>query len=97
MGTQAVLNDITEGKAERYIENRSCSVCDSNSKDREKLDQNDLDLLTESTTRLKLIGRMFWEMDSFDKVELGTVAIMLNNEARHISELVESLETRLGV
>ena len=96
MAQNAVLNDITEGKTEQFIEGRSCVNCDSNSKTRQKLDQSDLDELLECTGRLKLVGRMFWEMDGFDKEELGTVAIILNKEADHIFELMENLSVRLG-
>ncbi len=96
MGNAAVLNDITEGKAERYIENRSCANCDSNRESRRQCDQADLDQLLESVNRIKLIGRTLWEFETFDKEERGTVAIMLNREADHLFEIMGSLECRLG-
>ncbi|MDO9582703.1 MAG: hypothetical protein Q7J24_06295 [Desulfomicrobium sp.] len=96
MAMQAVLNEVTEGKVEQCIGNRSCANCDSNSKTRMELDQADLDLLLESVNRLKLIGRTLWEFETFDKEERGTVAIMLNKEADHIFEVMGNLETRLG-
>jgi len=96
MGEAAVKIHEGEGKAGQCIGNRTCANCDSNSKTRQKLDQADLDQLLECTGRLKLVGRMSWEMDGFDKEELGTVAIMLNKEADHIFEIMENLSTRLG-
>ena len=88
MGTQAVLNDITECKR--------CENRESNRESRRQCDQADLDQLLESVQRLKLIGRTLWEFDSFDKEERGTVAIMLNREADQIFEIMGGLETRLG-
>lgn len=96
MGEAAVKISGVDGKAERYIEHRSCANCDCNSKTRMELDQKDLDELLESVQRLKLIGRMFWEMDEFSKEELGTASIMLNREADQIFETMENLSARLG-
>jgi hypothetical protein len=96
MATQAVLNDIMEGKTEKCIGNRTCANCDSNRESRRKCDQADLDQLLECMGRLKLVGRTLWEFETFDREERGTVAIMLNKEADNIFEIMGSLETRLG-
>lgn len=96
MGEAAVLNDITKGKVGQFIEGRSCANCDSNSKTRRELDQKDLDEMLEISQRIKLISRMFWEMEGFDKEELGTASLMLNREADNIFATMENLSARLG-
>ena len=96
MGNAAVLNDITEGKSERYIGNRSCANCDCNRETRRKCDQADLDSLLESIQRLNFVSRALWEMKDFDEVELGTVSIMIRKESDCIFELMGNLSDRLG-
>lgn len=78
------------------VECKRCANREDNREARRQCDQADLDLLLESTQRLKLIGRTLWEFDTFDKEERGTVAIMLNKEVDHIFEIMGSLECRLG-
>ncbi len=76
---------------------KACEAQESNRQSRKKLDQNDLGLLLESVQRLTLIGRTLWEFDELDKVERGTISVMLKREADHIFETMCSLEARLGV
>ena len=51
--------------------------------------------LTESVQRLKMLARVLWEMEDLDKVERGTLSIMLSREADAIFETTEALEARL--
>jgi hypothetical protein len=53
------------------------------------------DQLTESVQRLKVISRMLWEFEELDKVDRGTVAIMLSREADAIFATTETLEAWL--
>ncbi len=75
---------------------KRCENRESNRESRRKCDQEDLDLLLESTQRLKFMGRTLWEFDSFDKEERGTLAILINKEADHLFEIMENLSDRLG-
>lgn len=76
---------------------KACEAQESNRQSRRKLDQNDLNLLSESVQRITLIGRTLWEFDEMNEVERGTISVMLKREADHIFETVCSLEARLGI
>lgn len=61
----------------------------------EALNQESIDQLTESVQRIRIIGRMLLEMD-LDKVERGTLAIMLTNESDNIFMSSVALEERMA-
>lgn len=62
----------------------------------EAKNQESIDLLTESIQRIKLLSKMLWQVDGLDKVELGTLSIMLSNEADNLYMTTATLELRLG-
>lgn len=57
--------------------------------------QDSIDNLTESVQRLRLMAKMLWQVDGLDKVELGTLGIMLNNECDNISLQSAALELQI--
>lgn len=87
----------TATNLEQVVSGRSCANCDGNSESRQKLDQADLDLILESINRIKLVSKMLWEFDEIDKIERGTISLLLDRECQHMDETRESLECRLGV
>jgi len=58
--------------------------------------QDSIDLLTESIQRIKLISKMLYQVEELDKVELGTVAIMLSNECDNLYVTSATLELELA-
>lgn len=86
------------GEAAVKISGVECKRCEnqtSNSETRQKLDQADLDLILESINRIKLVSKMLWEFEEMDKIERGTVSLLLDRECAHMEETRESLETRV--
>lgn len=59
-----------------------------------ELDQADLDEMLEAIQRIRFVARALWEMDEFDKVETGTISVMLNREADCIAQHMENIEER---
>jgi hypothetical protein len=62
----------------------------------EAKNQESIDLLTESIQRIKLLSKMLWQVDGLDKVELGTLAVMLSNEADNLYTTTATLELQLA-
>ena len=79
------------------VECKRCENQTSNSETRRQCDQTDLDLILESINRVKLVSKMLWEFDEIDKIERGTISLLLDRECQHMDETRESLECRLGV
>jgi hypothetical protein len=51
--------------------------------------QDKLDIVVENLQRINLVGRMLWELDDLDKVERGSLAIMLKRETDEIFNTLE--------
>ena len=62
----------------------------------EAKNQESIDLLTESIQRIKLLSKMLWQVDGMDKVELGTLSVMLSNEADNLYTTTATLELQLA-
>lgn len=58
--------------------------------------QESIDQLTESVQRIKLLSKLLWQVDGLDKVELGTLSIMLSNEADNLNMTTAALELQVG-
>lgn len=61
----------------------------------EALNLETCDQLVESVQRLKMLARMLWEFEEMDKVDRGTLSIMLSNEADNIAMNAATIEARL--
>lgn len=60
----------------------------------EALNLETCDQLIESVQRLKMLARMLWEFEEMDKVDRGTLSIMLSNEADNIAMNAATIEAR---
>lgn len=61
--------------------------------------QEALDSLLEVGQRVRLIGKMLWTADDIgivNKADLGTVALMLQEQADNLGAILATLELRLS-